>query len=188
MVALDFESSTGPKELDDCEDCPRASANRRRDRSADDAELRERSESEDQTRSEKDIDPVGKPQRAHCDRSVARATKDRVDHEKHHDAEVASEHYSRKRGAMFDHPWRAAHERKEFRSERGADCANDNRHYESERNRLDCRACSAIGVLFTDATRDHRHRADAQTDRKRVNKSHQGLGETDSCSGVCSEM
>src|SRR6185503_14995859 len=118
MLALDFESSTGPKELDEREDCPRASADRRRDRRADDAELRKRSESEDQTGTEENVDPVRKPQRSHRDRSVTGATKDRVDHKEHHDADVAGEHHTRERRAVFDHPRRAAHEREKFWSER----------------------------------------------------------------------
>src|SRR5215213_3070868 len=109
MMALDFESSTGPKQLDECENCTGTSADRRRDRSADDAELWKRSESEDQTRAEENVDPVREPQGAHRDRSVARATKDRVNHEEHYDADIAGEHHSRERRAVFDDPRRAAH-------------------------------------------------------------------------------
>src|SRR5215213_8548106 len=94
MTALDIKTPAVTNKLADCEDCTSASANGRRDRGANDAELRKRTKSEDQTGAEQDVDPVREPQRAHRDRSIAGATKDRVDHEEHHDADVAGEHHS----------------------------------------------------------------------------------------------
>src|SRR6185369_8486485 len=89
---------------------------------------------------------------------------------------------------MFDYPRRAAHEREEFWRERRADHADDDRDGQCESDRLHCGACSAIWILFTDATSNHRHRTDTQTDRERVNQSHERLGETDSRGGVGAEM
>src|SRR6185503_4382987 len=50
MMALDTETPTRTDELTECEERACASADCRRDRSADDAKLRKRSESKDQTR------------------------------------------------------------------------------------------------------------------------------------------
>src|SRR3569832_515879 len=97
MMALNEETTAFTNQLTDREERASASADRRRDRGADNAELRKGTDSEDQTRTEQDVDPVREPQRAHRDRGVACATKDRVDHDVHHDADVTGEHHTRER-------------------------------------------------------------------------------------------
>src|SRR5262245_8863517 len=105
MTSLDIETSAGTNELGESEQRARASADIRRDRSADDAELWERSKAEDQTRSKCNVDPISEPQRAHRNRRITRAAKDGVDHEEHHDRDVSGQHHSGKCRTVFDHPW-----------------------------------------------------------------------------------
>src|ERR1700755_1494415 len=118
MTTLNIETSACTNQLAESEECARASANRRRDRSADDAELGKRTDSEDQTRAKSDVDPVREPQRAHRDCCITSTAKDRVDHEEHYDADVTGQHHTRERRTMFDYPRRATHRGKKFWSQR----------------------------------------------------------------------
>ena len=72
---------------------PRPSVGRHR--GAGDAELGERSDAEDEARTEHDVDRVGEPQHPHRDRRVAGAAEHRVDQEQQHDRGVAAEHHPR---------------------------------------------------------------------------------------------
>src|SRR3954454_21002065 len=97
MLTLNIKTSAGTDQLAESEERASAAANRRRNRSTDDAELWKGTDSKNQTRAEHDVDPVRQPQRAHRDRGVTGATKDRVDHEEHHDTDVTGEHHTRER-------------------------------------------------------------------------------------------
>jgi hypothetical protein len=165
-----------------------AAADVRSDSSADDTELGKWTETEDKTRTKYDVDPVCQPQCAHRDRCVARAAKDCIHHKQHDDGHVSRKHYTRERGTVFDHPRRTTHHCQQLRRKRSRGKANDERNERGEYDRLNSSARGAVGILFADAARDHRHRADAETDGESVNQCEQRFSQSNGCGGVGSEM
>ena len=109
MTARDFESPAFANQAAERIDRAGAAPDVRRDGRAGDAEFRERTKPENETRPKHDVERVGQPQHAHGNRCITRAPKDRIDHKQHDHRSVAAKHDARKPDAMLDYGWRGAH-------------------------------------------------------------------------------
>ena len=81
MGAADRDSRVAPHETIQLVEDAGAAADGRSHRGAGDAELGERTQAEDETGAEQDVDDVGEPEDPHRDRGVAGASEDGVDEE-----------------------------------------------------------------------------------------------------------
>ena len=156
-----------------------AAADVGRDGGAGDAELRERTEPEDEARSEDDVQEVAEPQDPHRNCGVAGSAEDRVDQEQHDDRRVAAEHGAREYAPRADHVLRRAHHGEQRRRVRRGQNRDGGRDDQPEHDRLPRRARGAVAIVLAHAARDERGRADRQPHRGRVDDRQHRLGQAD---------
>jgi len=87
-----------------------AAAGSGRHRGARHSELRERTQSIDETRVKREVDQVGHPQSPHRNRRVAAAAENAVDQEDHQDGEIATQDEARVPGPRLNDRGRGVHE------------------------------------------------------------------------------
>src|SRR2546426_11017867 len=100
MMALNIKSSARTNQPAEGIECSGATPDICGDRRTHDAELWKWTKSEYETGPKHYIDGISQPQNAHRDCSIAGTAKDGVDHEKHHDRDVAREHNCGKSPAL----------------------------------------------------------------------------------------
>src|SRR5207253_845064 len=135
---------------------------------ADNAQLWKWAHSEYEAGTQHDIDGISQPEHAHCDGRVACSTEDRIDEKEHDDGGIAGEHDAGKSDSVLYHPGRTTHHREPLRSKRYSDGRKDGRYNQAQYKRLHCRSGCSIRIAFADAPGHHRRRANAESDRYRI--------------------
>ena len=113
---------TGPNQSSEGEDDAGSSADGGGDGRAGDAKAWERTEPENETRSEENVDGVREPEHAHRDGRVASASKHGVYDEQHQHGAAAAEHDARVAGSYGEDACVRAHDLEQVR--RGEAAAN----------------------------------------------------------------
>src|SRR5688500_19172186 len=109
MMTSNINAATATDHAAESKKGSRTTPDIRSARSTHDPELWKWTKTEYEARTEHDADGIGEPQNAHRDGSIARATKDGVDHEEHHDCYVAGEHDCSESPAFRHYLRRSAH-------------------------------------------------------------------------------
>src|SRR5215510_12963591 len=110
MPSVDVKAATRAEQFTQRKESTCASSDIGGDRSADNAEFREWSNTEDQTWTKNDVDPISQPKSSHRDGGVAGAAKNRIHHEQCDHSYITGQHDAREGKAMLDHPGRATHQ------------------------------------------------------------------------------
>ena len=188
LIAQNHHTAVAPPQPIQLIEHTGAAADRRRDRRAGQAKLRERSDAKDQQGTEHDVDRVREPEDAHRDRRVAGAAEDRIDQKDQQDDDVAAEHDARVGLSGRDDLGRGAHEAQQRGREDHAGNADDDRRDDAERDALHRRLRRARRIFLADAARHHGGHTDRQTHRGRVNERQHRLGEPDRGDGVRADV